>query len=41
LLQLKKQTIIWTFSPNSVAPHCRTWDPGGRVGSRYKGWRWV
>jgi len=24
----------------SVALHCSTWDQGGGVGSRYKGWRW-
>jgi len=26
---------------NSVAPHYSTQDPGGGVGSTFKGWRWV
>jgi len=25
----------------AVTPHCSTQDPGGGVGSRSKGWRWV
>jgi len=28
--------LVW-----AVAPHCSTQDPGGGVGSRSKGWRWV
>ena len=34
---MSEDTLVYP----SAAPHCSTRDPGGGVGSRYKGWRLV
>jgi len=41
-LSVSSQTTRLRTDPlGPVAPHCSTRDPGGRVGPRSKGWRWV